>query len=404
MKKIFLNLLIGLIVSCNLVMAQRFKDFSSLPKTKWKLKYGAIFGSPVISDGLVYFTSADSALHAVDLQKGAEKWKFGFYASCRSTPAIDKDNIYVIAEDGLLYNINKHTGKLNWQFVTPQGTLTERKYDLADYYQSSPLVDGERIYFGMGDYLYTVDAKTGKLLWNFKTGNLVHTKPTIANDKVIFGSYDGNVYALSSTTGTLVWKFKTVGQRFFPNGEVMGNPVASRNQVFIGARDFNFYAIENNTGYCHWNKQFPKGWALSATMLKDSVLYLGTSDDYVMIALDPRMGKELWRTAVKYNIFGGMALSESMGYVGTLMGKVFGLDLKTGAIKWEFDGDGYKKNKDKYFNKEDKHPDSVLPSLGNFQNVIAMYNKLGAVFSTPAVSNDYIVFTSADGAVYCLER
>ncbi len=380
------------------------RDFKELPKPKWKIKSGPVFGSPVIDGNTVFYASQDSALHAIDLTSGKEKWKFTFFGASRSTPYIYNDNVFVISEDGLLYNVNKNTGKLTWQFVTPQGVLGERKYDRADYYQSSPLVYNDKVYFGMGDCLYVVNVASGTIAWNYKTGNLVHTKPAISNDKVIFGSYDGNVYALNNQTGSLIWKFKTVGQRYFPNGEVMGNPIVSKNQVFVGARDYNFYAIEINTGYCHWNKQFPKGWALSATLLKDSILYIGTSDDYVMIATDPYSGTESWRAQLKYNIFGGMALSESMGYVGTLMGKVFGIDLKTGAIKWTFEGDGYKNNKKRFFDKDDKHPEAVLAKFDNFDEVVKMYHDLGGIFSTPAITSDHMVFTGADGFVYCLGR
>ncbi|SRR5260221_994063 len=404
MKSKLLLTLFCYLLSFHFCYSQKQKDFTSLPKLKWKIKSGPIFGSPVVDNNIVYFASQDSALRAVDAQQGKEKWKFSFYNASRSTPAIDKDNLYIISEDGILYNINKNTGKLIWQFVTPQGVLGERKYDRADYYQSSPVVHNEKVYFGLGDYLYVVNTANGTIAWNFKTGNLVHTKPSISNDKVIFGSYDGNVYALNNQTGSLVWKFKTVGQRYFPNGEVMGNPVAIRNQVFVGARDFNFYAIEANSGYCHWNKQFPKGWALSATPLNDSILYVGTSDDYLMIAMDPHSGTEAWRTPVKYNIFGGMVMSKSMGYFGTLMGKLFGIDLKTGVIKWTFEGDGYKKHKGKYFTAEDKHLDTIVPTLGNFDNLLKMYQELGAVFSTPSINNDYIIYAGADGIVYCLER
>ncbi|MEJ0056598.1 MAG: PQQ-binding-like beta-propeller repeat protein [Bacteroidota bacterium] len=314
MKQRIILSVLSILLLTPLAYSQRTKDFSELPKTKWKVKSGPIFGSPVIDNGTVYFASQDSALHAVDIQTGKEKWNYDLYAASRSTPFIDKDNTYIISESGILFNINKNTGKLIWQFVTPQGVLGERKYDRADYFQSAPIAYNDKVYFGMGDYLYAVNAANGTIAWTFRTGNLVHTKPAISNEKIIFGSYDGNVYTLNNQTGSLIWKFKTVGHRYFPNGEVMGNPVVSRNQVFVGTRDFNFYALEINSGYCHWNKQFPKGWALSATILKDSVLYLGTSDDYVMIAMDPRIGTESWRTPVKYNIFGGMAVSGSMGY------------------------------------------------------------------------------------------
>lgn len=404
MKQRIILSVLSILLLTPLAYSQRTKDFSELPKTKWKVKSGPIFGSPVIDNGTVYFASQDSALHAVDIQTGKEKWNYDLYAASRSTPFIDKDNTYIISESGILFNINKNTGKLIWQFVTPQGVLGERKYDRADYFQSAPIAYNDKVYFGMGDYLYAVNAANGTIAWTFRTGNLVHTKPAISNEKIIFGSYDGNVYTLNNQTGSLIWKFKTVGHRYFPNGEVMGNPVVSRNQVFVGTRDFNFYALEINSGYCHWNKQFPKGWALSATILKDSVLYLGTSDDYVMIAMDPRIGTESWRTPVKYNIFGGMAVSGSMGYFGTLAGKIFGIDLKTGAIKWTFEGDGYKNNKNKYFTAEEKHPDKVLAKFANFEELLKVYYELGAVFSTPAITNDYLVFTAADGSLYCLGR
>src|SRR5436190_16264633 len=94
------------------------------PHLKWKIKTGPVFGSPVIDNGVVYFASTDSSLHAVDLQKGTLLWKFNFYGSSRSTPFVEKENLYIISEDGALYDINKNTGKLIWQFVTPQGTLS----------------------------------------------------------------------------------------------------------------------------------------------------------------------------------------------------------------------------------------------------------------------------------------
>ncbi|HWA34929.1 MAG TPA: PQQ-binding-like beta-propeller repeat protein [Cyclobacteriaceae bacterium] len=404
MKKLNLTVLLAFLIVANICLAQKVADFSTLPKVKWKMQLGPVFGSPLIDNGTVYCASQDGFLHAIDLQQGTEKWKFDLHAPSRSTPAIDKDNLYVISESGVLVNINKNTGKQIWQFSTPQGTLLERKYDRADYFQSSPTIAGDKIYFGMGDYIYAVNLSNGTLAWNFKTGNVVHTKPAISNDKVIFGSYDGNVYALATQTGLMHWKFKTVGQRFFPNGEVMGNPVVIKNQVFVGARDYNFYAIDANSGYCNWNRQFPRGWALAATALRDSMLYLGTSDDYVMIAMDPRSGTEAWRASVKYNIFGGMATSSSMGYFGTLMGRLYAVDLKTGAVKWMFEGESTKKNKDKYFGADDKHLDAIIPSLYNFDNFLKLYADMGGIFSTPAINGNAIVHAGADGVIYCLER
>lgn len=380
------------------------QDFISQPKLKWKFKAGPVYGSPVVDKNLVFVASADSSLRALELESGKEKWRLQLYGASRATPYVHGESVFILAEDGLLYNVSKATGKVLWHHATPQATLSERKYDRADYFQSSPVVHDDRVFFGMGDYLYAVNLTDGSLAWSFQTGNLVHTKPAISGEKLVFGSYDGYVYALNRTNGALIWKFKTVGHRFFPNGEVMGNPVITKNLVLVGARDYNIYAIDLHGGYCHWNKQFPRGWALSATVYQDSVLYLGTSDDYLMIALNPRSGTEAWRASLKYNIFGGMAVGNSMGYVGTLIGKLYGIDLKRGEVKWAFEGEGYRTNREKYFDDNDQHLQTALAKFGNFDEVLKMYRDMGAIFSTPALTASAIVVAAADGHVYCLSR
>ena len=45
--------------------------------------------------------------------------------------------------------------------------------------------------------------------WNYPTGDVVRSSPTIANGIAYVGSYDHNVYALNATTGTRVWSYPT---------------------------------------------------------------------------------------------------------------------------------------------------------------------------------------------------
>jgi outer membrane protein assembly factor BamB len=93
-----------------------------------------------------------------------------------------------------------------------------------------------------------------------------------------------------------------------------------------------------------------------------------------------------------------------MLYVGNLMGKVFGIDLKTGAIRWTFTTDGYKLNHDKYFKANDEFRDDIYTVIKNNIDYINVQLKWGAVFSSPAISNNALIITSTDGTVYCLER
>jgi outer membrane protein assembly factor BamB len=292
------------------------------------------------------------------------------------------------------------SGSPKWEFVTGG----ERKYDFADYYQSSPVIDGDRIYFGSGDgCVYAIRVIDGTLIWKYQTGDVVHATPTFDSVRVYVGSFDGYFYAIDRNTGELDWKFKSVGHYYFPKGEFQGSPVAHGSLVFVGARDFNLYALNKEMGFCHWNKSFTRGWAL-ANVVYDTTLYIGTSDDRLLIAARPSSGREYWKTNLSFNIFGKIAVADTIGYVGTLMGKLFSIDVRNGTILSTFATDGYEANHLKYFKPDDSFRDDIFEIVKSDEAFIDVEYEIGAFFSTPAISGEFLIVTSADGTVCCLRR
>ncbi len=53
-----------------------------------------------------------------------------------------------------------------------------------------------------------MDAKDGKLIWDYTAGGRVDTPPTIHNGLVLFGCADGWVYCLRASDGKLAWRFR----------------------------------------------------------------------------------------------------------------------------------------------------------------------------------------------------
>ena len=185
----------------------------------------------------------------------------------------------------------------------------------------------------------------------------------------------------------------------------MGSPVATNGLVFVGSRDFNLYALDANKGYCHWNTSFVGGWAMALTLsANDSILYVGTSDDRLLLAVDVFTGKEIWKTNLHFNIFGPCKLSSSMCYVGTLLGKVYGVDLKTGSIQWIFTDEGYKKNHLNYFKEDDSYRDDIYSLIQSNDDYIKWMYDIGAIFSSPAILGELMFISSTDGNLYCLKR
>ena len=376
-------------------------DFDELPKIKWEFKTSkSIFSSPIINEATIYFGGNDSLLHAVELESGKEKWRFKTGGEIRSNVCIDEDFLYLNGGDGIIYKLGKLTGKTIWKFETKG----EKKVDFADYFHSSPVIENEVLYVGSGDgNFYAINAENGKKIWKFKTGKPVHTMPAIAKGKVFFGSFDGYVYALDLQKGKLVWKFKTVGHKYFPTGDVMGSPTVFSDLVFIGARDYNFYAIDLEKGFCHWNKAFFRGWALNSS-ISDSVLYIGSADERALIGADPETGAEFWRTNMEFLVFGNNAYSETLLYVGTTNGKLQAFSKNSGKYFWSFETESYKKNKQKYFKPDGTYRDDIYSIIKSNEQFLEVECELGGIFSTPVIHGNYLIFTSTNGSLYCLER
>jgi outer membrane protein assembly factor BamB len=374
------------------------KNTTAPPAVQWKFSVPApVYASPVADEQAVFFGALDSSFYAVDMVTGKKRWQFKTRGEIRSTALLDHAHIYFISGDGHLYCLDKN-GKQVWTF-----SGTEKKYDFADYHQSSPVLSNGILYAGMGDgNLYAVEEQSGKLKWKFTTGGPVHTRPAVDDKAVYFGSFDGNVYAVDINNGTLVWKFKTAGQVYFPKGEVQGDPVLMNNTVVVGARDFNVYALDKEKGYAHWNKVFTRGWVLSNTC-RDSILYMAGADERMLAAIDSKTLAEKWKRKMELLVFGKPAFGNNRMYIGTTIGKLHGIDMNSGADKWVFVTDAYKKNHLKYFKEDDSFRDDIYSIIKSNEQYLDAQVELGGIFSTPLIQGNFIFFTSTEGALYCLK-
>jgi outer membrane protein assembly factor BamB len=375
-------------------------DFTEAPKTKWTFNIKQPFySSPIIQEQVIYIGGLDSTLYALAMSNGTELWKFKTGGAIRSNVVISGNQLFLNGGDGNVYCLDNKTGKQRWRFTGER----EKKYDFADYHHSTPVLLNNVLHVGLGNSLYAISATEGKKLWQFTTGDVVHTTPAIANGSLFFGSFDGFVYALNIADGSLHWKFKTIGQQFFPKGEVQGSPAVFKNLVLIGARDFNVYALNQKTGTGVWNRYLPRGWGLANT-IKDSVLHIGTGDERTLFALDPRNGRELWKKKMELLVFGSNAYSATLMYVPSTMGKLHAIDRKTGDTRWTITMPGYQKNRLKYFKEDDSYREDIYSIIKSNEHFLEVQYEMGGLFSTPAITTNMILVASTDGVVYCFSR
>lgn len=161
------------------------------PRQAWvgseRVEYDLGF-QPVVAGGMVLFgSSADDTVRALDLADGRERWKFRTEGPVRFAPAVDGGKVYVGSDDGRLYALDLHDGHLLWSFRAGAGT--EMVIGNGRVISAWPVRGGVAARDGIvylaagiwpsdGVYLHAVEAATGKVIWsNGDTGKLEMKQP-----------------------------------------------------------------------------------------------------------------------------------------------------------------------------------------------------------------------------------
>ncbi len=304
-------------------------------RLKWRFQTrGKIRSTPAISDGIVCFGSEDGSLYAVDAEKGTLRWKYATEGDLSASPAIAGGVIYVTGGDGAMLAIALETGKLRWRYQTGKPLPFEqfagdpRSWDI---WQSSPVVDGERIYFGSGDgFLYALERNSGRLVWRYGTDAVVRTSAAVAAGVVYVGGFDGKLHAVEADTGKLKWSFKTEGNPYFPKGEIQGSPSVADNRVFFGARDGFVYAVDATSGKQLWRSDHKGSWAPTSPAVANGLVFAGSSDGQFVQAIDAATGIEKWRFEAKMRVFSSPAVAGGRLYVGITNGDLVVLNTADG--------------------------------------------------------------------------
>ena len=141
----------------------------------------ALEATPIVVDGLMYFTSTWSRVYALDAATGEDIWSYdpqvpkewGRWACCdvvNRGVAVYQGRVYVASLDGRLIALDAATGELVWEV----DTITDRslRYTIT----GAPRAAKGKVFIGNGGaeygvrgYVTAYDAATGEQVWRFFT-------------------------------------------------------------------------------------------------------------------------------------------------------------------------------------------------------------------------------------------
>ncbi len=318
---------------------------------KWNTTIGdRVRSSPAVSGGIVYASSWNGSITALNATSGAVLWTYGAGGFISSSPAISGGRLFIgtiSVSSGTLLCLNASTGAHVWnrsfggeiessplayQGVVYIGVNDGRVYALNDStgaqlwnvsisspVRSSPALEGGLLYFGANDKrVYAVNATTGTRSWNYSSAGIVYSTPAVSDGLIVFGSYDNRVYALNASTGAHVWDYVT-------GGGVWSSPSVSGDRVFIGSNDRKVYAINRSTGAALWN--VTTGFDVVSSPAVSHDLVFATSKDDIVWALSTANGSTLWTANLGADLISSPAIASGMLFVGADDGRVYAFGL-----------------------------------------------------------------------------
>lgn len=200
---------------------------------RWKVQGGNLYQSKAATDGTHFFVGGwDNYFRCIDAETGREVWKlylgreqkmlpqFSAFAPAIASPAVSPDHglVYVSTNDGILHAIDVATGEHRW------------KIDRKKMGYSSPLYNDGVVYGCLSDEskVFAADARTGEIKWEKETGRVVYDSSFCwANGLVAIGCVDGTLLAFSAETGEMAWEYKV------DHGHLLASPAADDNFVYI---------------------------------------------------------------------------------------------------------------------------------------------------------------------------
>ncbi len=287
-----------------------------------------IYSSPAVEKDKVFVGDDMGRLTAYALRSGKQLWNFESGKRIIGTPAVSEGIVVFGSADCYIYGLSAENGLLLW------------KVEAAEPVLGAVTIENGIAYIGASDHsLRAVNIHTGQVIWAC-TGikGYIETKPLVTGDKVIFGAWDNTLYALNKANGEELWRW-TGGLTNMHFSPAAVWPVAAAGKVFITDPQRAMTAIDIETGHTVWRTFQSKVRETIGLSEDNERVYSKTmNDSIVCYATQGDTPRELWASNVGFGYEHAPSMQvekEGVVFGSTKEGLIFALESKTGKVLWK---------------------------------------------------------------------
>ncbi|MGZ3744009.1 MAG: outer membrane protein assembly factor BamB family protein [Pseudobdellovibrionaceae bacterium] len=284
--------------------------------------------TPLILGDLVIEANAIDGMVAYSRDSGRQLWRLNVLNGVEAGAAIVNDRLFFGASDGLFYSVNAKTGKVLWTFPTHSENIAE------------PFLDTSNgiVYFLSGtNVVYALEADSGRQVWLYSRQDTSNfsirggSKPALKDGNLFVGFSDGTLVSLNAKTGNLQWELPLNKNKKFR--DVDASPVIDGDLVFVSGYDDKLYCISAQRGEVQW--KVDGGGYYPITIYNDKIYYSTTNGE--VWALQKGNGQRIWAFQLKEGIATQVKIYKGLAVFGESQGQLRFLDANTGKQISAFD-------------------------------------------------------------------
>ncbi len=210
----------------------------------------------------------------------------GFRYLNRMSPLVAADLVVQGNAVDSISAYNRKTGHQQWVLTFKDGV------------EGGATLDENRLYFGSNNgNFYCVDVLSGRILWQFELNSESLTRPTVQGPAVYHVTGNNTLYALNKKTGETIWvKTNSAKSNMTVRGQTQ--PVYDKGLLYVGFSDGNFAAFNAQNGRQLWSKRIgddKKFNDVDAKAVLAGDCLLVSSYANALYCLDPNNGTISWR-------------------------------------------------------------------------------------------------------------
>jgi outer membrane protein assembly factor BamB len=306
------------------------------------------------------FSTYKGFVYCLDGAKHEILWKFQAHDSISNSPFLGQERLYVFDRTNTLYGLDRK-GKVLWEKKIEESISSEVRENQ------------EKVYFGTeeGEF-FALSASSGEELWRFKAGGPVSAAAAFFGNLIVFGSDEGKLYFLDQK-GRLQETLE-VGSK------IQVAPLLDGNCLYFSSDDHYFHCFDLNKRKRRWKIKTGGKAFVSPVASEKRIFFLGSNS--VLYCLNKKNGELLWWKAIPSRSFYDLEIIGERIVASSLSPVLVCFDLKTGEEKGKYEASQEIKSNPLWF------PPYLLINLYDFQKKegsLVFLKKEIKVFLTPSL-------------------